>query len=69
MVLDEHQRGRLVINGLGDPVERAVLVVSAMTPVTTEVASYQYEIQPATFVVSARGGGTSATSLGRDDAE
>ena len=46
MALDGHQRGRLVIEGLGDQVERAVLVVSALAPVTTEVASYQYEIRP-----------------------
>ena len=46
MALDEHQRGRLVIRGLGDQIERAVLVVSALAPVTTEVASYQYEIRP-----------------------
>jgi immune inhibitor A len=46
MVLDEHQQGRLVIEGLGNQVEQAVLVISALAPVTTEVASYQYEIRP-----------------------
>ncbi|MFB0535521.1 MAG: hypothetical protein ACETWR_11120 [Anaerolineae bacterium] len=44
MQLDEAQRGQLVVEGLGNEVERAVLVVSALAPKTTELASYQYSI-------------------------
>jgi hypothetical protein len=44
--LDEAQKGHLVIEGLGDEVERAVLVVSALAPKTTEWAGYQYSIEP-----------------------
>jgi hypothetical protein len=47
MELDEAQTGRLVVEGLGKRVERAVLVVSALAPVTTELASYGYVIEPA----------------------
>ena len=47
MELDEAQAGRLVVEGLGKGVERAVLVVSALAPVTTELASYEYSIEPA----------------------
>jgi len=46
MELDEARRGQLVIEGLGDEVERAVLVVSALAPKTTEVAGYQYTVEP-----------------------
>ena len=46
MVLDETQRGQLVIEGFGGEVERAVLVVSALAPRTTELASYQYSVEP-----------------------
>ncbi len=46
MELDEAQTCQLVVEGLGERVERAVLVVSALTPVTTELASYQYAIEP-----------------------
>jgi immune inhibitor A len=44
MELDEAQRGQLVVESLGKEVERAVLVVSALAPKTTELASYQYSI-------------------------
>jgi len=47
MELDEVQRGRLVVKDLGKGIERAVLVVSALAPVTTELASYDYSIEPA----------------------
>ncbi|MBC8265151.1 MAG: immune inhibitor A [Anaerolineales bacterium] len=43
--LDDTQSGRLVVEGLGNEVERAVLVVSALAPVTTELASYEYSIE------------------------
>jgi hypothetical protein len=46
MELTDHNRGRLAIEGLGDTIDRAVLVVSAVAPVTTESASYQYRIAP-----------------------
>jgi hypothetical protein len=46
MDLDKAQRGQWVIEGFGDEVERAVLVVSALAPKTTEVAGYQYAVEP-----------------------
>jgi immune inhibitor A len=45
MELDEAQTGRLVLGGVGKGVEGAVLVVSALAPVTTELASYEYSIE------------------------
>jgi hypothetical protein len=45
MELDEAQSGRLVVQDLGKRVERAVLVVSAWAPVTTELASYEYSVE------------------------
>jgi hypothetical protein len=45
MELDEAQRGRLVLKGLGEDVERAILVVSGLAPVTTLLASYEYAIE------------------------
>ena len=47
MELDEAQTGRLVVEGLGGEIEQAVLVVSGLAPVTTELASYEYSIEPA----------------------
>jgi hypothetical protein len=47
MELDEAQTGRLVVEGLGKGGKRAVLVVSGLAPVTTELASYEYIIEPA----------------------
>jgi immune inhibitor A len=46
MPLDEAQRGRLHVRGLGQELERAVLVISALAPVTTEVATYKYVVKP-----------------------
>jgi hypothetical protein len=46
MSLDEAQRGRLEVRGLGREAQEAVLVISAMAPVTTEVAAYEYSIKP-----------------------
>ena len=43
LVVGSHQ---FVIEDLGGAVERAVLVVSAIAPVTTEVAPYHYTITP-----------------------
>ncbi len=45
MELDEAQTGRLVVEGMGGEVEKAVLVVSGTTPVTTELASYEYSVE------------------------
>jgi len=47
MELDEAQTGHLAVEGLGKGVERAVLVVSGLAPVTTELAGYEYVIEPA----------------------
>jgi len=46
MILDSRQRGDMRILGFGSNVERAVLVISGLTPVTTEVAQYRYRITP-----------------------
>ncbi|MBN1582934.1 MAG: immune inhibitor A, partial [Anaerolineae bacterium] len=43
--LDETQSGSVELRGLGDAIDSAVLVVSALAPVTTEVASYEYTIE------------------------
>jgi immune inhibitor A len=50
--LDEVQRGRVELRGLGNtdapPTERvdsAVLVISALAPVTTEIAPYEYVVR------------------------
>jgi hypothetical protein len=44
MSLDEANYGTLTVDGLGSTVEQAILVVSGLTPITTEPASYQYKI-------------------------
>jgi hypothetical protein len=46
MKLDELQEGSLEVHGLGDELERAVLIISGYAPVTTELASYEYAIIP-----------------------
>jgi immune inhibitor A len=46
MVLDEQQRGSVELRGLGSDAESAVLVISALAPATTEIASYRYEVRP-----------------------
>jgi hypothetical protein len=46
MSLDDTQRGRLEVRGLGETVDRAVLVIAALAPSTTEVATYEYAIDP-----------------------
>ena len=47
MPLDAQQRGQITLDGLGREVKHAVLIVAAITPVTTEVANYQFTIAPA----------------------
>lgn len=42
MTLNDHNYGRLSIAGLGETIDRVVLIISGMTPFTTEVASYRY---------------------------
>ncbi|MBI4317214.1 MAG: immune inhibitor A [Chloroflexi bacterium] len=44
--LNDDQTGQWIIRGFGREFERGVLVVSALAPVTTEPASYQYSIEP-----------------------
>jgi len=46
MPLDDTQRGRLEVRGLGEAVDRAILVIAALAPATTEVATYEYAIDP-----------------------
>ena len=42
--LHEGQQGQLVVENFGSEVDRAVLVVSAVAPATTEIASYEYRV-------------------------
>jgi immune inhibitor A len=44
--LTESQEGRVLIKGLGSGIERVVLAVSGLTPVTTELAAYEFRIHP-----------------------
>ncbi|MBI2849330.1 MAG: immune inhibitor A [Chloroflexi bacterium] len=46
MPLDTQQRGQITIRGLGREIRSAVLVVAAITPVTTETAPYKVSIKP-----------------------
>jgi len=47
MPLDAENRGTLQLEGLGGEVTQAILVISAMTPITTEWGYYEYRIEPA----------------------
>ncbi len=42
--LDETNFGTLTVEGLGDRIDRAILVISGLTPVTSEPATYEYEL-------------------------
>ncbi len=44
LLLDETNYGTLTIKGLGSDVERAIMIVSGLSPVTTEPASYEYNL-------------------------
>ncbi len=44
--LDNTNHGQITISGLGSTLNRAVLVISGLTPVTTEPANYQYAVRP-----------------------
>ncbi|MDH7484866.1 MAG: immune inhibitor A [Anaerolineae bacterium] len=50
MTIDDTGCGQLPIKGLGQTGRKAVLVVSALAPVTTEEASYTFEIRPPSAV-------------------
>lgn len=43
MVLDRANRGQITVTGLGDTVDRVVLVISGITRFTTEPATYGYQ--------------------------
>lgn len=45
MALDEEQHGQVTIADLGKGVDRVVVVVSGVAPVTTEPAQYSYEVR------------------------
>jgi immune inhibitor A len=44
LTLDGEQRGTIPITGLGRDIDRAVLIVSALAPHTTQPAAYRYRI-------------------------
>ena len=44
MSLDEQQRGEILVQGLGRSMEKAVLAVSGLTPVTMETVAYTYTL-------------------------
>ncbi|HMQ54825.1 MAG TPA: immune inhibitor A [Anaerolineae bacterium] len=46
VTLDESNYGTLQLEGLGTTVDKAVLVISGVSPVTTEPASYEYRVRP-----------------------
>ena len=45
--LDTTEHGTLTVKGLGSTVSRAVVVVAALAPTTTEEGTYQLKVQPA----------------------
>jgi hypothetical protein len=44
--LDGENHGVLTVEGLGTTLDRAVLMISGLTPVTTQPASYEYKLSP-----------------------
>ncbi|NJN95121.1 MAG: hypothetical protein HC875_13950 [Anaerolineales bacterium] len=44
--LDAANHGTLTVEGLGDTLDRAVLIVSGLTPITTQPAHYTYQLLP-----------------------
>ena len=42
--LDEERKGEILVEGLGQKIEKAVLVVSGLTPVTMQTAVYTYTV-------------------------
>jgi len=42
--LDETNHGTVTVNGPGSSADRAILIISGLTPITTEPASYEYSI-------------------------
>jgi hypothetical protein len=47
LALDETNSGTLTITDLGNRVERAILIISGLTPVTSQPASYEYRLTAA----------------------
>jgi hypothetical protein len=47
MTLDEDNHGQLTVTRPGDSGDQVVLVISGMTPFTTEVANYEYRVTTA----------------------
>ena len=45
MPLKEDRRGRIIIDGFGSRIERVVLAISGISPLTTQLASYEYHIR------------------------
>ena len=43
--LEEDRHGRIIIEGFGSRIERVVLVISGITPLTTQLAPYRYHIE------------------------
>lgn len=46
VILDEQNAGQYHLLGLGETLQRVVVVISAQAAVTTEVAKYEYRIRP-----------------------
>jgi hypothetical protein len=44
MTLDESNHGQLTVTGLDETIDQVILVVSGITPFTTETASYHYNV-------------------------
>ncbi|MFQ6013966.1 MAG: hypothetical protein ACE5NP_00810 [Anaerolineae bacterium] len=52
MRLDDDRTGRWIISGFGQEVEQAVLVIAALAPVSTELATYEYSLRPVDHIDS-----------------
>jgi len=46
MMVGDDGRGELILSGLGREVDKAVLIISALAPRTTELASYEFSVRP-----------------------
>ena len=44
LTLNEFNHGTFTVSGLGHTLDRAVLIVSGLTPVTSHPASYEYKL-------------------------
>ena len=45
--VDPDGRASLILDGFGDTLERAILIIAGATPVTTEVTYYEVSVEPA----------------------